>query len=201
MNLGSKGESLAGNNQDQHDRLKRLFEGISNLNKPVIAVINGPCYGGGNGLAMVCDIRIASHPGVTFNLSEVTIGVAPALISKYLVREWGAAKAREAMLTARAIPAAELLTVGGVHHVAEDAAAAHAYADALVARFVGNAPGAMAAVKQLTNTMATEAEGEQDAAIARMFLDMMRPSLEAKYGIDMFRAKQKADWSSLYARQ
>lgn len=55
---------------------------LQNSPTPVIGVINGSCYGGGNGLAAACDIRVAASPDLTFNLTEVKLGVAPAVISK-----------------------------------------------------------------------------------------------------------------------
>ena len=60
-----------------------MFRTIEEFPKPVIAVIQGSCYGGGNGLAMACDVRIA-QAGITFTLSEVKIGFIPAIISRLI---------------------------------------------------------------------------------------------------------------------
>lgn len=62
----------------------QMFKTVEEFPKPVIAVINGSCYGGGNGLAMACDIRIAAKDDITFNLSEVKIGFIPAIISRFV---------------------------------------------------------------------------------------------------------------------
>lgn len=118
-------------------------------------------------------------------------------MKRYLVREWGAAKTREAMLTGRAMTAQELLPFGGVHHICTDQASAIAKADEIIEQLVGSAPGAMSIVKGLINTMAVEDESKQDALIRHRFLEMMEPSPEAEYGIRMYREKTKPVWASL----
>ncbi|KAF0330624.1 3-hydroxymethyl-3-methylglutaryl-coenzyme a lyase [Colletotrichum asianum] len=98
--------------------LKSLFELIDNSSKVTIACINGPAFGGGIGLAFSCDIRICLS-SATFTLSEVKLGLCPALISRYVIREWGLALSRDAMLTARAVSASELKVQGAVSLLAD----------------------------------------------------------------------------------
>ena len=59
-----------------------MFRSVEEFPKPVIALIQGSCYGGGIRLAMACDIRIAAKEDLTFTLSEVKLGFIPAIISK-----------------------------------------------------------------------------------------------------------------------
>ena len=101
------------------------------------------------------------------------------------------------MLTARPIAAAELLQTGGLHHIAQSQEEALAYADEIVTRIAGNAPGAVANCKRLVDAAALEAPSIQYETAEAVFLDMMRPNEEAKYGIEQFRKKQKPDWGSL----
>lgn len=103
------------------------------------------------------------------------------------------------MLTARPIPAHEMLAVGGVQHCANSQEEALQYADSLVQRISGNAPGAIASCKRLVLAAAEEAPKLQYATAEDVFLDMMRPNEEAKYGIEMFRQKAKPDWKSIKA--
>jgi len=91
--------------------LTSLFEAIENSTKVTIAVINGPAFGGGIGLAFSCDLIICVK-SATFTLFEVKLGLCPAVISEYVIREWGSSLAREAMLTARPVHAAELQAQG-----------------------------------------------------------------------------------------
>lgn len=62
----------------------QMYKTVEEFPKPVIAVINGTCCGEGNGLAMACDIGIAAKEDITFNLSEVKIGLIPAIISRFV---------------------------------------------------------------------------------------------------------------------
>lgn len=101
------------------------------------------------------------------------------------------------MLTARPITAQEILPLGAVHHVATSHRDAEEYIENLVDRIVGNAPGALAECKRLILAAAAEDPEDQFKAARDVFLRMMKPSAEAKYGIEMFRKKQKPDWSNM----
>ena len=103
----------------QYHRLVGLFEAIDNAPQVTIACISGPAFGGGVGLAFACDIRIGVK-SATANLSEARLGLCPATISKYVIREWGFAFTREAMLSARAISLAELKALGCIAMVVDN---------------------------------------------------------------------------------
>jgi crotonobetainyl-CoA hydratase len=112
---------------------------------PVIAAVNGYCYGGGAALAIACDIRLASDTA-TFRLPGVEYGLVVAAAS--LPRLVGAAKAKELIFTARRFDAAEALACGLVNTVYEQAAllpAALAMAEAIA----GNSVAAVRASKQV----------------------------------------------------
>lgn len=102
------------------------------------------------------------------------------------------------MLTCRPITAAELLPLAGVHYITNTQEEALQQADKLVEMLTGNAPHAMATCKHLVKTAAGDVEHKTDDAARSAFLEMMRPSMEAKYGIEQFRAKAKPDWAKLY---
>lgn len=96
-----------------------LFATIDNSPQTTIALISGPCYGGAVGLGFVCDVRLAS-PKSRWTLSEVKIGVSPAIISRYLAREWWFSFLREAMLSGREVHCTELQRIRAIHRVSED---------------------------------------------------------------------------------
>ena len=83
---------------------------------PVIAAINGYCYGGGARLAIACDIRLASNTA-TFRLPGAEYGLVVGAAT--LPRLVGAAKAKELIFTARKIDAAEALSCGLVNSIHE----------------------------------------------------------------------------------
>jgi enoyl-CoA hydratase/carnithine racemase len=117
--------------------MRNLFRGslaLSGLPQPTIAAVNGPAIGGGFGLALGCDIRIAA-PTARFAATFVKIAMGPdAGLSHTLPRIVGHARALELLLTADTIDAEEALRLGVVSRVTDDPVAeAIALADRIAA--------------------------------------------------------------------
>jgi enoyl-CoA hydratase/carnithine racemase len=95
----------------------KLFTGIEHLRKPVIAAINGACFGGGLELSLACHMRVCSEKA-RIGLPELTAGVVPGLggITR-LIRAIGEARAVELMLLGDLIPAEKALAYGLVSRV------------------------------------------------------------------------------------
>ncbi len=97
--------------------LRNLFTTIENLNKPVIAAVNGVALGGGTELALASDIRIASETA-TMGLTETRLAIIPgAGGTQRLPRLVGVGKAKELIFTGRRVKAAEALEIGLVNLV------------------------------------------------------------------------------------
>jgi hydroxymethylglutaryl-CoA lyase len=172
--------------QKQFDMLTGLFETIDNLPQTTIALINGSCFGGGVGLAFVCDLRLAAASS-QFTLSEVKLGLCPAVISRYIVREWGISLSRSAMLTGRPIGAPELVQLGVVQGMANvDDLDTLLYKQLTTLRHC--APRASTLCKELVRASWRYPGAEsQSRAISAAYDEMMGPSAEAKYGLKQFR--------------
>lgn len=124
-----------------------VAQSLAAFEKPLIAAINGPAFGGGLELALACDVRIAATTA-TFALPEVRIGSLPGSGgTQRLVRAVGPAVAARMLLSGDPLPAAEALRTGLVSDLAEPAELA-ALAGRLAARISGNAPLSLRAVKQ-----------------------------------------------------
>ena len=150
--------------------LRDLFHCIETCPKITVALINGPAFGGGIGLAMVCDVRLALADSF-FCLSEVKLGLCPAIISKFLVREWGVSLARAAMVTGRKVQAHTLYNAGAIHSLAPDIESLKKVAEELLSETKLAAPRAAASCKALVREAA--GSGDIDGLVSEVFEDML----------------------------
>ncbi len=86
--LGSDGTVSTSDAQKDAERLMKMFRAIDECPCPVIGRIQGAAFGGGVGLIACCDIAIAVEDA-TFSLSEVRLGLVPAVIAPFLLRKAG----------------------------------------------------------------------------------------------------------------
>ena len=97
--------------------IRNLFTAVEQLNKPVIAAVNGVALGGGTELALACDIRIAAD-SASLGLTETRLAIIPgAGGTQRLPRLIGKGKAKELIFTGRRVTAAEALAMGLVNQV------------------------------------------------------------------------------------
>ena len=99
--------------------IRNLFTSIEQLNKPVIAAVNGIALGGGTELALASDIRIASK-NASMGLTETRLAIIPgAGGTQRLPRLVGKGKAKELMFTGRRVDAEEALRINMVNQICE----------------------------------------------------------------------------------
>lgn len=172
-------------------RLAAMLRLLDELPKLLIAVIEGPAFGGGVGLASVCDIVLAA-PGTKFALSETRLGLVPATIAPFVVRRIGLANARRFALNARPFAAEDALAMGLVSEIHPS----HELATALDHQLdlaLACAPGAIADAKRI---FAMAASGDLNEAAVAEALANRWETAEARQGITAFFQHRRPPWAS-----
>ncbi|HKP22251.1 MAG TPA: enoyl-CoA hydratase/isomerase family protein [Dongiaceae bacterium] len=173
--------------------LADLMEAIDRCPKPVVGLIQGAAFGGGVGLVACCDIAIASS-GASFSLSEVRLGLIPAVISPYVAAAIGPRACRRYFLTAERFDAATAAKLGLVHRVVE-AEALEAARDETIKQLLTGGPAAQGAAKDLIRRVAGASIDEALRRDTAGRIAEVRASAEGKEGIAAFLEKRKPGWS------
>lgn len=191
-------KKMAGFSHDENladaARLAEMLRTIYRCPKPVVARIQGDCYGGGMGLVAVCDIAIAAETA-HFCLSEVKLGLIPATISPYVVKALGENAARRYFLTAERFSAQEALRIGFVHQVVP-AEALEATVDGTVKALAANGPHAVREAKRLVQDVIGAALTDDLIADTAERIADIRGSEEGREGVRAFLEKRKPGWLS-----
>jgi methylglutaconyl-CoA hydratase len=170
-----------------------MLKALAELPQPTLALVQGNAFGGGLGLIAACDVALAVR-GARFALTEVRLGLAPAVISPHVVAAIGARQARRYMLTAETFDADEARRIGLVHEVVATPETLEAAAAALVGRLRANGPAAMARTKALIRAVAGRAIDEALVAETAALIAELRASPEGREGLAAFLGKRKPAW-------
>lgn len=111
-----------GQHKDDAGALAEMLRRVAECPKPVIARVQGATQGSGVGLVAACDMAVATFES-RFALTEVRLGLFPAVSGPYVVAAIGARHARRYMLTAETFSAAEAYRIGLIHEMVADEAA------------------------------------------------------------------------------
>ena len=165
---------------------------IENAAKPVIAAINGWCLGGGNEIAMACDLRLASANAV-FSQPEASIGILPMWGGvKRLIRLVGLSKAKELILTCNKISADEALSIGLINNIVEyDNLLDEAYS--VMRKILANAPAAVKLGKAALN-YAAEFSIHDACELEQKLANLLFSSEDKKEGMRAFIEKRRPEF-------
>ena len=181
-------------NREDSLRLARLMRTLNFLSKPTLARVNGSAYGGGVGLIACCDYAIATE-AAKFSLSEVKLGLVPAVISPYVVQAIGPRHARRWFTGAEVFEAPEALAAGLVHEVVP-ADQLDERLDRTLHFWVKGGPVAQREAKQLALAMAgmTREAAERTDAQNAALIARLRVSPEGQEGLTAFLEKRRPVW-------
>jgi enoyl-CoA hydratase len=173
-------------------RSPRVFDVMASFPKPVIAMINGFCLGGGCELAMSCDLRVASETA-RFGQPEINLGLIPGGGgTQRMPRLTGTGQAMRLMLTGDMIPAAEAKEIGLVEIVVP-AAELRAKTLELAQKIAAKSPLTLRIAKEAVR--AAERLPLEDGITYERDLFCLAFSTEDKAeGVAAFLAKRPAEW-------
>ncbi len=171
----------------------RVNQALVTLQKPLIAMINGFCLGGGLGTALTADLRIAADDS-QFGIPAARMGLGyPYSSLKVLIDLVGPACAKEIMFTARRFNAEEALGMGLVNRVVPVAELEDAVRE-IANVIAGNAPLTIRASKTIVNEAMKDAEA-RDIALCDRLAEECMASEDYKEGRRAFMEKRKPEFT------
>lgn len=175
-------------------KLAGMMQALNTMPVPLIGRIHGGAFGGGIGLACVCDTAVTGAE-TKFGLTETRLGLIPATIGPYVVARLGEGMARRIFMSGRVFGAEEARDLGLVAGIAADIAALDAAVEAAVAPYMAAAPGAVGRAKALVRRLGPVIDDTViDDTIARL-VDAWE-SEEAAHGAEAFFSRSKPRWQS-----
>jgi methylglutaconyl-CoA hydratase len=187
----------AGYSQEENlrdaNRLAELMSTLNELSKPTIARVQGPAYGGGVGLIAACDIAVGTYDAV-FSLSEVKLGIVPAVISPYVLAAIGERYSRRYMLTAERFSAAEAYRIGLLHELVPGEEQLDEAIAEILDSLLANGPQAQAECKTLIRIVAGQPIDEATIAETAQRITRVRASPEGREGLAAFLDKRQPNW-------
>ena len=172
-------------------KLATMLGALNGLPQPLIGAIQGSAFGGGVGMACVCDLVLAT-PETLFGLTETRLGIIPATIGPYVLARMGEGRARRVFMSAKRFSAVEAVELGIVSRVVSaDALMSEAIAEAEL--YLSTAPGAVASAKALARSLSRSLDADRIEESISALADAWEQD-EAKEGIAAFFEKRKPHW-------
>ncbi len=179
-------------NLEDARRLSRMLSTVNEFPAPVVGLVQGGALGGGVGLVAVCD-HVVAETKTVFGLTEVKVGLIPAVVGPFVIAKIGLSQARSLFLSGERFSSATALRIGLVHEMVEGAAGLEAARKKWSEVFRNAAPGAVrAAKKYLRNWSSPPADINEQAAA---WMAQLRTGGEAQAGFAAFLEKKNAPWS------
>lgn len=187
-------KSMANNSYEENiadsNQLAKLMAVLADSPHPTLCVVQGAAFGGALGLIACCDIALAS-PKAKFCLSEVKLGLIPAVISPYVIKAIGERAARRYFLTAEVFDAEQAHKLGLIHQISDEL---DTLLTSLLATLTVNGPQAVKAAKQLINEVSGQTINAELRALTAERIAKIRVSDEGQAGLSAFFAKQPPAW-------
>jgi methylglutaconyl-CoA hydratase len=172
-------------------KLAEMLQALNTLPVPLIGRLHVGAFGGGVGLACVCDVVLAS-PETKFGMTETRLGIIPATIGPYVIARMGEGRARRVFMSGRIFDAAEAETLGIVSRVVAPEAMAAAI-DAEVLPYLSAAPASAKAAKSFARALGPRIDGDVIEKSVHQLVTIWE-SPEARIGVEAFLKKEEPPW-------
>lgn len=179
-------------NLQEAQNLSLMMKTLYEFPRPLVALVQGAAVGGGVGIIACCDVVIVSD-AASFRLSEVKLGLVPAVISPYVVRALGLRACRRYFLTAEPFSATEAKNLGLVHEIVPDRMMAAAAAK-MIERLSAGGPKAQMACKDLLRRIDSVQIDDDVITYTTELIAQIRASNEGKEGLSAFLEKRNPNW-------
>ena len=174
--------------------LADMLMSLNALPQTTVALIQGAAMGGGVGLASCCDIVIAAQDA-RFALSEVRLGIIPAVISPYVLAAIGPRHGRRLMQSGERFDAATARHIGLVHETVA-AENLEMRGEEIVQELLACGPHARRIAKQLVFNVSGKPIAERVIDYTSRLIAEVRASDEGREGVQAFLDKRKPDWKT-----
>lgn len=172
-------------------RLAELMYLLDTHPKPTVARVQGAAFGGAVGLIACCDVAVAGA-SARFALSEVRLGLAPAVISPYVVRAMGSRQARRWFVTGERMDARTAERIGLVHEAVADEALDDRVGE-LVEAILQGGPRAISTCKHLARALGGDQTPDLRRSTAELISEL-RVGDEGQEGLSAFLEKREPSW-------
>ncbi len=173
-------------------RMSGMFRAYDTMSKPVLCRVQGPTFGGGVGLAAVADLVFVG-PKAFFSLSEVRLGIVPAVIGPYVARRVGITTARGLFATAMRVPGRDAVHTGLADILCKTEEELDERIDKALKSALACGPEAMAIARQIPDQVFGKDTGEVMLEMATLSADR-RASAEGQEGLKAFLEKRSASY-------
>ncbi|MCI0595494.1 MAG: enoyl-CoA hydratase-related protein [candidate division Zixibacteria bacterium] len=179
-------------NLEDAQKLSRMLVAINEFPAPVVGLVQGAALGGGIGLLAVCD-HVAAESKSVFGLTEVKVGLIPAVVGPFVISKIGLSQARSLFLSGEKFGAATALRIGLVHEMVEGEAGLEEAQRKWAEIFKKTAPGAVRSAKKYLGKWPFPPADINDQAAA--WMAQLRTGREAQEGLMAFLERKTPPWA------
>lgn len=172
-------------------KLFEMFDSILSCELPVVGLAHGSVFGGALGLLACCDYVLAEI-GTQFCFSEVKLGLAPAVISAFILKKMNSQAVRHWMLSGQVFNDDQALKMGLIHHI-ESKDESHKYLQKILHNYIEAGPEAVRETKKLINQVGS-LSWDQQKNLTTEVIAGRRVSPEGQEGLKSFFEKRTPSW-------